>query len=847
VADFQSRFKELYPFRRPLLTCPKNEAGVPKFVCTTLRPTQLGWESLNDKEALAKFVAGFLDFEPLEDPLEPPAVISGPACVIDWQLADSYEFAIVLCSFLLGAGYDAYCVHGYAPRFVCEQDQSGLECPLLEELALADAAEEGSAAMGESSKAEEDSPYALQARFDFKSKFQLAQQRRAEERANEAKAADLKLMEAEEEQEADDPLQGKRVHCWVLVCPGKRGEEGYTFIEPTTGRLYPVDGVGCPYLGVEACWNNVNYFVNMQTPDSTTAEAAAEAARAASGKKKKKKKKKSDNAGDGDDTPPRPTGTTPDGMFQVEWDFANSAHWQLMFNTKRMRDAAQALRRGADAGIGGDGENMAMDADGIGGDMLAEGDEEEDGEGKEEAIDDSLDCPVSWCGPVRISQLAHRRRYGKSASGRTILFKRSRMELFAPHTHKQGIVTRVTEYEEKERITPLKVTEIFAHRGDKLERRMRFPLEGRTREIFGPGRPRKLRELEVRLGKWHRLLFYSAARLDGLKMREDVYGKSMTETFEGRTDGLTARSVTVEVEESGEKSHLFTLPGGGRRELVIRRMSQHFAKPAKNATNAGRTIEQRTFFLLPKSEARIHDVFHHAQGKITQEERTFRKDQGGSGSDGAGKGDPFRKGSKGGDDDGAGAELQQMLAAEKECYQAVREAKRETAEILGARADESGRVELIKSIFDQVRENLRPERDTANDGDGEDEAQVDYLTPFLPGGGSAKKELTKEEALKANDLCLRALKERLVERANIISRRLDRENEALAKRQAAFQRSRDPVEGADEEYEKFCMDAMFRIQILEQRLQKHEETAMDKYEALIKKLKEDERLAAMHV
>ena len=38
VEHFSSQFRELYPERRPLLLCPRNEAGVAKFVCTSLRP-----------------------------------------------------------------------------------------------------------------------------------------------------------------------------------------------------------------------------------------------------------------------------------------------------------------------------------------------------------------------------------------------------------------------------------------------------------------------------------------------------------------------------------------------------------------------------------------------------------------------------------------------------------------------------------------------------------------------------------------------------------------------------------------------------------------------------------------
>ena len=41
--------------------------------------------------------------------------------------------ATVLCSLLVGVGYDAYCVSGYAEREVTEVDQTGSVCPLLEE------------------------------------------------------------------------------------------------------------------------------------------------------------------------------------------------------------------------------------------------------------------------------------------------------------------------------------------------------------------------------------------------------------------------------------------------------------------------------------------------------------------------------------------------------------------------------------------------------------------------------------------------------------------------------------------------------------------------------------------
>lgn len=59
--------------------------------------------------------------------------------------------------------------------------------------------------------------------------------------------------------------------------------------------------------------------------------------------------------------------------------------------------------------------------------------------------------------------------------------------------------------------------------------------------------------------------------------------------------------------------------------------------------------------------------------------------------------------------------------------------------------------------------------------------------------------------------CLKALKDRLIERANIIQARLDEERAALAKRQQNFNRDRDQMtQEEEEEYEKAVEESMFR-------------------------------------
>ena len=110
----------------------------------------------------------------------------------------------------------------------------------------------------------------------------------------------------------------------------------------------------------------------------------------------------------------------------------------------------------------------------------------------------------------------------------------------------------------------------------------------------------------------------------------------------------------------------------------------------------------------------------------------------------------------------------------------------------------------------------------------------------------AGEALPRAQAVETRDACLRSLKERLVERANIVQSRLDEENAALSKRQAQFQRTRDQLEAADEaEYERYCQEAMFRIQILEQRLDRHTELSLQKYADMDARLRADARLAAL--
>ena len=121
---FESQFANLYPKRRVPLLAPRNECGMRKFICTTLRPTQLPYQDVYDYEKCASFVAAYIRYEPLELAGQLPQHMPSPSFTLSNQAGDCFDMAQVLCSLLLGVGYDAYVVSGYAPAMITRCDQT---------------------------------------------------------------------------------------------------------------------------------------------------------------------------------------------------------------------------------------------------------------------------------------------------------------------------------------------------------------------------------------------------------------------------------------------------------------------------------------------------------------------------------------------------------------------------------------------------------------------------------------------------------------------------------------------------------------------------------------------------
>ena len=558
VANFEAQFNEMMPGRTGrVLFSPYNECDVRKFICTTVRPTELPHRDLYHAPACAQFVANLLAYEPLEPPTEVPDRVPSPLSVLQWRVGDSFDFALLLTSFLVGAGYDAYCVQGTAPRWITQRNESLRPAPELlkpdpESEAVGQAKTKGVAEAKDSAAAaglpEEEEKYAVRSHGMPSSKFEAAQgaKARAAEAALAAKGEADSESDADDDDDEEDPLEGQRVHCWVLVRAPSRDVSEHFFIEATTGATFPV-GEGTPYQSVEAIWSSKNHYVNMQTEEA---------------------------------------------VGDLRWELDVLDDWENVF-------IEPLTAAGGGGGEEKDGEDD-LDAFGGGGDE-EEGGEDDDGE--ENEVDDAaiLDLPQSWVPKLEVDHALYRHRYSAGEQAVT-LHRRSKFEKYAAFAHPQGLRERLSTFKDGARTIPKEIRERFENRDDKLYWRLRCPLASTSEEHFLPGRGAALRARHENHGRRRVLTFYPAARPDGLVSREDEIGQKYIMRFKDRDDYLVYRSVRVTQDRAEAGDSQFTLPGGQLGELYIVKMTEKYDRdPSKGPYDK---IRKQTYYCA-KGEVRF--------------------------------------------------------------------------------------------------------------------------------------------------------------------------------------------------------------------------------------------------
>ncbi|XP_007574495.1 PREDICTED: dynein regulatory complex subunit 7 isoform X1 [Poecilia mexicana] len=763
--NFQRQYLLLHPDRKPLLLYPVNEYGVRKFVSTTLRPTETGLWELQSWQECSSLVADFLSLQPLEQPTQVPTQLFSPTAVLRSQEATSFESSTLLCSLLLGLNYDAYVVSGYAVREMCLLDLRLQQCPLLDTKAKSD--------QGETSD-QPQKKYGVKCSMELRSRFLLDQ----EKKKLDAEAAAILEKELQEEKSTNlpDPLQGFRVHCWVLVLSGRRSIEENFFIDPLTGCSYPT--VHDSFQGIESLWNPFNYYVNRQDCSS--------------------------------------------GCKDMKFDLENSTEWEpVLHDGVSQQQLIQAVhRRMENRFIGRPTSEL------------------------EEDFPRKFFLMRSWVSRIGITRKELQTRFpgGKKVTR----YRKAMLERFSSTVTNDGLISRLTTYQDLSCTEVAGVKEWYKHRSDSLEEREFNQLENSTTERFKSGRT-----FDLLFHAWkpvdsgtEREMRFHRPEQDGLE-RIVVSPQAIEQSFKYRDDFLYLRQIFFR--EGGMIPPPYSAENGQETTLenlnvlkVVERFHRNPSKPVNE------DVAQRVF-LVPEMKTEL--LYH------LMDHRTI----------------PSRKSLKRIEDDEPITDsmfsfflvdqaeeppgpltwyrlVKYLIREEENIALQIKASLVEMETIVECRKQEEKELEVFSSPLEEVmacREKWEEELTSKEEALILHRLGMDVMVPYLARLGNSES-LTPEEATSFCLGCSEAFKEKLKRHTDFLQRNLETVIETQAEENDSRSHSHDPMM-SQEEAElacHLCWDKKFHISAAQRRLDRHMERLEEKHEAFMVKLQQNPLLSS---
>ncbi|KAK7938922.1 hypothetical protein WMY93_002248 [Mugilogobius chulae] len=762
--SFQRHFYLLYPDRRPLLLCPRNECGLEKLLTTTLRPTLTGQVDLLNWQQCARFVSNYLSLQPLEPPQS--FSLRSPQAVLRTQRGTSLEYANLLCSLLLGLDYNAYCVSGYASRQVCELDRSQESYPTLEE-AHTDPVKE---IQDGNSKYNMMKGKKLQSDFVLKREEKLKQQQSGHKPSEEAAPA-------------PDPLWGLRVHFWVLVMAGSRRVEQDFFIEPLSAKTF-FPHKQTHFLGVESVWNELNIYINMQD--------------------------------------------CANGCQELVWDPEDKTHWEPVVygTTSKKQLEAQILKRHK--------IKMGLHVD----------------QDEEAGPEYSFDMPLSWCSMILIVDRDVELCYPQGF--KVTHFKDALEENFIPFFCTDGLVTRLTLYQDPDKTQVHTVKERFQNRADQLEER-------ETKGGFTTERFRVFRSDDLISHRFNttvpeacpapldpsvnpeREMCFGPFRVDGLVRRLER-GNLMMETFEKRRDFLFERHILFDsTTESNPSEPEYAWEDKTGTRPILKVVEQFHRDPSKAACE---DIAERVFLL---AERRIEVTYHLEENTFIAAKRSFEKPSESTNTQKAGdftndmvsifqvtpqvyspKQPQLHK------------LLLELMKEEQKTVSWIRSAQKEVQSVVQRRAKEQEDPCVWSTTRTGRAQKLREKRLLL----GEEmcwmaQQQKDVLAPVLM-RLNGTTDLSPDQAQTVYHNCLQDFRERMIQQACLIQERILQNTQAVEERQQ--REKRFPNRLSDSDPEEFYATMKRQIHVAQKRLEIHQKSAHHRFTVLKHQLCSDPRL-----
>ena len=209
---------------------------------------------------------------------------------------------------------------------------------------------------------------------------------------------------------------------------------------------------------------------------------------------------------------------------------------------------------------------------------------------------------------------------------KTVFYKKCKVDFYSECSQVDGMVKRITIYEDFKRLITQEIRSYYKNRRDKLILRRRFPYQFKLVEFYESSERshywKKLIQIDGRIRK---IYFYHHRNKDGLIYREEQIGKKTFERYKGREDKLVYRSVIFDPKKIKQKKDL-TIQDNHcnphlKGESVILKMAQKFALDQELPADSQ---IRRTEFNLDKGKVFIY--YHYRDGKITSHSEEFIRD-----------------------------------------------------------------------------------------------------------------------------------------------------------------------------------------------------------------------------
>lgn len=795
VESFRRQFVQIFPSRQEsLFLSPLNEFGVRKFVCSSIRPTLQRFVNLWDYQKCIEFICSSLSYIPLKQETQVPDLLISNDILLKIRYADCLDYSNLACSLLRGAGYNAFIVYGIANYQITQniQTNNDINPNILNETKwIFHDDDNDHDDEDDENNDNDDDDFEIPQYYDYK-KGSSSNKKITNEEIKTYKEYLLEKENALKNKKKAELDKLESIQQKELFDPLKDKRVHFWILIKKGLRDIEND------FFVEPVSGNI-YKIN-------------------------------------DENLP---------FIRIESIWNDKNYWVNVQNTNCIGNMSFDLN---DTKCW---EFILFDQENK--DENKENDENNEQE-KKEKIDEKeekeiLTLPKCWMKPFFITQKDI--DYPFPNNHKIINYNKCKLEKYNKFYNKNGLILKLTLFKDNTRLIIQEIREIFKDRHDLLIKRV-TKIGGIKYELYDIGRNSGLYQL-ININKQIRITkFYDNSRIDNLIKRKEIFGKKIIETF--KNDSIIKRIIYLNNNNKHKDKD-----NNQEKEFGISKIEQYYSKLIKNDNHEN--IRLLTFDIL--NEKYIIN-YHYGQNRILSKNITFNKK---TGEVNGWTPDPLNKNPS---TIKLKQQFQDLIIKEKNIMTEIRERERNFNILINKLSQQRqiNNLKLLKDSYTISKEiikesslkdmmimmtNNKDHQINTNDDEYNDN-DYSMLHSFLPNNNNNKTDnnLNREQIDQIKEDCLRSLKERLVSRLNIITRRLHSEIEKLEDIKTKYEDwQNNDIEHGDQiiinkwnenqdllneekenEFKLIKSEIEFKIKIIKQRLSRHEQQSINKMNSL---------------